>query len=79
MHDAEPVAPSLHDPATTAPETGKPLFVTAIVTFAVHVDPLFVLEPERATARPPLDELTVTLRDVLPVAESSSVTVSVTV
>lgn len=79
VHDALPLAPLLQDPETATPAAGEPLFVTAIVTFAVHLEPLLTLVLVSATFVPLVEEETVTLREELPVEPSSSVTVSVTV
>lgn len=78
VHVPLPVVPLLHDHATVAPESGEPLSVTVIVTFAVHFEPLLALEPASATLTPVPGELTVTFCDALPVAPALSVTVSVT-
>jgi hypothetical protein len=72
----EPDAPLLHAPETVV-ATGEPLLVTVIVTFAVHLDPLFTLDPLRETVTIGGAE-TVTFLEVVPEAPSSSETVSVT-
>jgi hypothetical protein len=79
IHEAAPVAPLLQVPETDTACTGEPLLVTVIRTFAVHCDPLLVLEPASATLVTAADGVTVMLDDVLPMAPSSSWTVSVTV
>ena len=79
IHDAVPVAPLLQVPETETACTGEPLVVTVIRTFAVHCDPLPVLEPASATLATAAAGVTVMLDDVLPMAPSSSWTVSVTV
>jgi hypothetical protein len=79
IHEAAPVAPLLQVPETDTACTGEPLLVTVIRTFAVHCDPLLVLEPASATLVTAAGGVTVMLDDVLPTAPSSSVTASVTV
>jgi len=75
-HVPEPVAPLLQVPETLV-ATGEPLFVTAIVTFAVHRDPLRTLELLRDTIfAGGADAVTLFVLDAW--APSLSVTVSVT-
>ena len=73
----EPVAPLLHVPEAVVAR-GEPSLVTAIVTVAVHRDPLRRLERLRDTVTVGGIEM-VTLLDVDACAPASSVTVSETV
>jgi hypothetical protein len=79
MHDAGPVAPLLQVPETETACNGEPLLVTVIHTFALHCAPLLVLDPASVTLITAGADVTVMLDDVLPMAASSSWTVSVTV
>ena len=77
--EAVPVAPLDQVPVTETACTGEPFRVSVIRTFAVHCEPLLVLEPASATLITAGAGVTVMLDDVLPMAPLSSWTVSVTV
>ena len=70
-----PDAPLLHVPLTVV-EIDEPLRVTETVTRAVHFEPLETLDGLNMTV---VTETGLTARDVVAVAPSSSVVVSVTV